>query len=104
MRRKLARLAAVGWLALAAPAAAATYLYLEGEPGDGVLEGGQVFITAREATIYPSLRTFPYGAYFAVYLSDGSYTWNVIMDVPDYAPLAPGEYDSAHGAFVGSTS
>jgi hypothetical protein len=102
--RKLARLAAVGWLALAAPAAAATFLYLAGEPGDGMLEGGQVFITTREATIYPSLRTFPYGAYFAVYPSDGSYTWNVIMDVPDYAPLAPGEYDSAHGAFVGSTS
>jgi hypothetical protein len=35
---------------------------------------------------------------------DGSFTWNVIMDVPDIRAARAGEYDSAHGAFVGSTS
>lgn len=88
-------------LCAGSPVRAASYLYLAGEPGDGMLDGGQVLLTTvAGATVEPQLRWFPPGVLITAANQDAG--WSVLMEVPPESALTPGTYPDALGALVGT--
>jgi hypothetical protein len=100
MRRVVTLVMLLRVLVAGSPVAAANYLYVAGEPGDQMLEGGQVLVTGASAGFEPQVRFFPDGVAVTAYAHDA--TWVVLMEMPDGMPLKPGTYASASGAFLGS--
>ena len=98
--RQVAGIVLVLLLSGAPFAAAGSFLYVAGEPGDRFLEGAQVYLDASNAVFEPQLRSHPAGFLVTVYA--GEHWWNIWMEVPEGQPLVPGPYGSAVGALVDS--